>query len=268
MTTTGVPLPPSGAGDRDASTRRGLEVLLALGSETAVDHGPLGVTRIAELLGREKSQVSRTLKTLAEFGLVERDPDTRGYRLGWRIYALASVAGERHILDAGRPILQQLVREFGESAYLSVRHGAESITILAESAVNRVQAASWVGRTTPIHCTAVGRALLMDDDDDAVRAVLDGVPLLQLAPRTATSIDVVLERLAAARTTGVAVADEEVEAGLISVAVPVRDARGRVTAAINVAGPKYRFGEHVGRAEAELRVAADRLSAALRGASG
>jgi DNA-binding IclR family transcriptional regulator len=240
-------------------------VLLALGSETAVEQGTLGVTRIAELLGREKSQVSRTLKTLSEFGLVERDPETRGYRLGWRIYALASVAGERLILDIGRPILQQLVSEFGESAYLSVRHGAESITILAESASSRVQSAGWVGRTTPLYCTAVGRALLMDDDEATVRALLANTPLLQLAPQTACSIDIVVERLEEARATGVAIADEEVEAGLISVAVPVRDPQGRVIAAINVAGPKYRFNDHIDRAGVYLQTAADQISTALRG---
>ena len=121
--------------------RRGLEVLLALGSDAAVEQGSLGVTRIAELLGREKSQVSRALKTLAEVGLVERDADTLEYRLGWRVFALATVAGEQRILDAGRPVLQELSREFGESAYISVRQGAESLTVLAESAAARVQSA-------------------------------------------------------------------------------------------------------------------------------
>ena len=82
--------------------RRGLEVLLSLGSDAAIAHGGLGVTRIAEMLGREKSQVSRTLKTLAEYGLVDRDPDTLAYRLGWRIYALASLAGEPRLLDEAR----------------------------------------------------------------------------------------------------------------------------------------------------------------------
>ena len=93
--------------DRETSIRRSLEVLLSLGSEPAIESGGLGVTRIADLLGREKSQVSRTLKTLATFGLVDRDPDTLAYRLGWRIYALASLAGDRRLLDLARPILKR-----------------------------------------------------------------------------------------------------------------------------------------------------------------
>ena len=55
----------------------------------------MGVTRISEALGREKSQVSRALKALAEYGLVERNRDALTYRLGWRIYALASSRASR-----------------------------------------------------------------------------------------------------------------------------------------------------------------------------
>src|ERR1700685_289722 len=104
--TPGVPVsqPPVGTadaskpgrvgGERETSIRRGVEVLLSLSSEESLDTGGLGVTRISELLGREKSQVSRALKALHEYGLVERTKDN-GYRLGWRLYALAQMARER-----------------------------------------------------------------------------------------------------------------------------------------------------------------------------
>lgn len=240
-------------------------MLLALGTDAAIEQGTLGVTRIAETLGREKSQVSRTLKTLSEFGLVERDPETRGYRLGWRIYALASVAGERLLLDAGRPVLQQLVADFGERAFLSVRNGAESITILSESAPTRVQSTGWVGRTAPLYCTAVGRALMVDEPDAIVRQVLGALPMVPAGPNTATDVDGFMERLDHARRSGYAVADEELEIGLLSVAAPVRNAQGLVVAAVNVSGPKYRFQTHLADAGERLIEAADRLSDALRG---
>ena len=58
------------------------------------------MTRIAELVGREKSQVSRTLQVLSEDGLVDRDPDTRAYRLGWRLFALAARAGDSRLAES------------------------------------------------------------------------------------------------------------------------------------------------------------------------
>src|ERR1700731_4422926 len=93
---------PGAVGERETSIRRGVEVLLSLANEETVAAGGLGVTRIAELLGREKSQVSRSLKALSEYGLVERNADS-SYRLGWRLYALAQLAGERRLLEAAAP---------------------------------------------------------------------------------------------------------------------------------------------------------------------
>ena len=73
--------------------RRELAILTVLGGEEAVEDGDLGTVRIADLIAREKSQVSRTLKTLADSGFVDRDAATLHYRLGWRSFALAAGAG-------------------------------------------------------------------------------------------------------------------------------------------------------------------------------
>ncbi len=84
---------PRGAestGPRETSIRRGIETFLVVASEGAAERGGLSVTAIAEQLGREKSQVSRALAALADYGLLDRDPDTNAYRLGWRIYAIAN----------------------------------------------------------------------------------------------------------------------------------------------------------------------------------
>jgi IclR family transcriptional regulator, KDG regulon repressor len=95
------------------SLRRGLAIVLALGEEEANGNETLGVVQITELVGREKSQASRTLQTLAEFGVVERDAVTRGYRRGWRVYALAARAGEPRLLTAARPAIERLVETVG-----------------------------------------------------------------------------------------------------------------------------------------------------------
>src|SRR5215472_10758427 len=71
-----------------AGLRRDLEILDLL-ADPQIRTG-LGVSRIAEMLGREKSQISRALKALEAEGMVERDPQTLEYRLGWRIYAFAA----------------------------------------------------------------------------------------------------------------------------------------------------------------------------------
>jgi DNA-binding IclR family transcriptional regulator len=130
-----------------------------------------------------------------------------------------------------------------------------------------VRTTGWVGRTTPLYCTAVGRALLIDEADDAVRQILAALPMERVGPSTATDAATFMERLDTARASGYAIADEELEAGLVSVAAPVRDPQGHVIAAINLAGPKYRFEGHVDAAGTRLIEAAEGLSTALRGAA-
>jgi DNA-binding IclR family transcriptional regulator len=148
-----------------------------------------------------------------------------------------------------------------------VLHGAETITILSESAPTRVQSMGWVGRTAPIYCTAVGRALLVDEPDGAILQLLASRSMDQVGPNTATTPKAYMERIAEARERGFSVADEELEAGLVAVATPVRNPEGRIIAAINISGPKYRFDSSIDQAGVRLIDAARNLSAALKGMS-
>ncbi len=240
--------------ERETSIRRGVEALLTLASDEAAAEGGLGVTRVARMLGREKTQVSRTLATLAEYGLVDRDPDTRAYRLGWRIYAMAQMAGSRHLLDSARPLLAGLVARFGEGAHLSVLQGGEVVTVLSEQSPHAVRAVNWIGRNTPAHCTSAGKALLLDRTTEELEALFD----LDTARRVAAAI-------AESRDRGYAIADEEMDAGLTAAAAPVRDGHGRIVAAINVSGPSFRVRARLAEIGAGVAAAAAELSAALSG---
>src|SRR3979409_1490573 len=102
---------------------RGLSVLQALAGAEASSRGGLGVVRLAELVGSDKSQTSRTLVTLAEHGLVERGADNLYYCIGGRVSARAAGAGEPRLLAAAPRLLRELVHQLGESAHLSVRQG-------------------------------------------------------------------------------------------------------------------------------------------------
>jgi IclR family KDG regulon transcriptional repressor len=251
------------APDRETSIRRGIEVLLSLGSDEAMRDGGMGVTRISERLGREKSQVSRALKALAEYGLVERNRDALTYRLGWRIYALAGLAGRPRIVDEAGPRLRALAAETQERAHLSVLQGPEVLTLLSESPGRTVEAVGWVGRMTPAYCTSAGQALLLDHDRDELDQLFAGVELRRLGPNAITDLDALAARLQRAARDGYALCDEEFEAGLLAVAAPVRDVGGTIVAALNVSAPKFRVE---GREHELIRAVCDRaaeLTAAL-----
>lgn len=248
--------------ERETSIRRGVEVLLSLATEEALAGSGLGVTRISELLGREKSQVSRALKALSEYGLVERDKDA-GYRLGWRLYALAQLAGERRLLEAAGPMMRRLAHSLGERVHLSVLQGAETLTVLSESPGRSVETTGWAGRVTPAYCTSAGRALLLDWDTDELVAVFGQVDFISRTPKTVRTPRKLAAAVAAAREDGFVVVDGEFEPDLIGVAVPVRDARGAIIASLNASAPRYRFVDRVSEAAGELAAVSANLSREL-----
>jgi DNA-binding IclR family transcriptional regulator len=249
--------------DTATSLRRGVGVLSALHGDEALAAGGLGVLRIAELVGSDKSQVSRTLKILAEYGLVDRDPHTRAYRLGWRLFALASRAGDTQLLAAAAPVVRELGRTLGERSHLSVLQGTEVLTLLSEPSEHAVQAAGWVGRLVPAYCSSSGQALLLDHSREELRDRLGGVRLVRLGPNAPRSLAELSRRIEQARERGYAKVDEEFEPGLVAAAAPVRDFRGRIVAALNVSGPKFRFGGRLDEAGAEAAAAAATLSGRL-----
>ncbi len=251
------------ASDRETSIRRGIEVLLSLGSDEAMREGGMGVTRISERLGREKSQVSRALKALAEYGLVERNRDALTYRLGWRIYALAELAGQPRVLEEAGPRLRALASETQERAHLSVLQGPEVLTLASESPGRVLEAVGWVGRVTPAYCTSTGQALLSDHERDELELLFSGVELHRLGPNTVRDLDELAVRLERVRAAGYAVSDEEFEAGLLGIAAPVRDVSGAIVAALNVSAPKFRVEGREQELIDAVRASAADLTAAL-----
>ncbi len=188
--------------------RRGLSVLVALGDDEALASGGLGVTRLAEVVGSEKSQVSRTLKVLGEYGFVDRDPATLAYRIGRRLFALAGRAAHAHVLTVARPALKQLVEDLAETAHLSLLQGSQVVTLLSETPNRAVQAAGWSGRTVPVSCTSSGRALLFDHDESEVRQLLRGAELDGAGPNRPRTVEELVDRIGTARSRGFALVDE------------------------------------------------------------
>lgn len=232
-----------------AALARGLHVLCALAEPEAARSG-LGVVKLAEALRADKSQLSRTLQTLDEHGFVERDPDSRAYRLGPRVFALAAHAAEDRLLAEAAPVLRDLVRRLGESVHLSVRTGDHVLTLLSESPAASIHAPARVGGLTPLASTSAGRVLVLDLEQSELEAL--GVGAASAA-------------IEEARRTGYAIVREEFEPGLVAAAAPIRNHSGRVIAALNVSAPSFRFDAQLEAAAQVVAVAARALSLRLGG---
>ncbi|MDQ6709489.1 MAG: IclR family transcriptional regulator [Candidatus Dormibacteraeota bacterium] len=250
------------AADSGTSLRRGLTILDALASGRAGQQA-VGVVRLAELIGTDKSQVSRSLKILAEEGFVERDPVTLGYRVSSRFFAVASVGGEQRLLAIAPGMMAVLVGRLNERVHLSVLQGHEVLTVATESPNRAIEAAGWVGRTNPSYCTSSGRALLLDHSLDELKRLLATVEFKRLAPGGPRTVGELYRKIEAAQPRGYAIVEQEFEPGLLAVAAPVRNFQGRIVAAVNVSAPKYRFAPHVKAAARDIVALAGELSASL-----
>lgn len=253
------------ATEQSPSVHRAAAILDFLGSDEAAERDGVGVVEIARAIGREKSQVSRALRVLEQTGLVQRDPDTRGYRLGWRIFTLAANTSRQRLLAETPPVLRRLVAATGERAHLSVLSDDSALTLLSHSPMRSLQAGGWVGRSTPLHNTSSGRVLLFDHSEDDVRQLFADTPFTATGPRAPRDVDDLLTRLARDRKRGYSLVDEEFEQGLVAAAAPIRDFRGRVFAALNVSAPKFRMKDRLDAAGRAVAAAAAPISRAMAG---
>jgi IclR family transcriptional regulator, KDG regulon repressor len=238
---------------QEPAVRRSVALLLALGGDEAMEGGGLGVKRLSELTGNEMSRVSRTLEVLSESRLVDRDPSSLLYRLGWRFYALAARAGNPQLRSAGHSFVRLMTDEFGERAHLSVLDGREVLTIISKSPAHTIQAAGWVGRSHPYpYCTSAGRALLFGHSEAELSTLLGDLEFNPPGPNGPRSFADFATRLERERRQGWVYTDEEFEPGLVGVAAPVFNFDGRVVAALNLSAPKF-------RAEKALQAAGPRV---------
>lgn len=228
-------------------------------------HTDLGPVEIAQRLSLHKSTIHRLLASLERYGYICRQPVTGKYGLGLKLFELGSRAVARLNLDAhARPVLEELVAETGETAHLAVMDRGQMVSVVFAESPRTVRTPATVGRRTPVHCTAVGKAMLASLPQPALAAVLDHQTLQAYTRKTLTTRAALVRDLERIRKRGYAVDDEEIEDGLRCVGAAVRNHSGNAVASISIAGPAFRIGRSRIPAVGRLVVAAaEQLSVKL-----
>jgi IclR family transcriptional regulator, acetate operon repressor len=196
---------------------------------------------IARELHVHRSTALRLLGTLERHAMVERDPRSAKYRLGRRLPQLASVVtGESDLRSLARPVCESLASALGETVTLDVLVADEIVPIEQATASTSVVGVNWLGRRTPVHCTASGKVILAFGPA-AVRERLLGRPLERSTAHTITGGADFKAQMTEALEDGFARTYEELEVGLDAIAAPVFAAGGEVVAALDVSGPSHRL---------------------------
>jgi DNA-binding IclR family transcriptional regulator len=202
----------------------------------------LRVTVLAGRLGLHKSTVSRILATLQQEGLVDQNPETGKYRLGLGLISLAGVAlGRLDVRGVSQPYLNRLVEVSQETVNVTVMDGRECVNIERVASPKPIRYVGWIGRRTPLHCTAAGKVLIAEISEEKRYSLLPS-PLTAYTDRTIIDVSMLDRSVNQTRKQGYAIVHEEFEEGFSAVAAPVYDLSGAVAGAISISGPSYRLG--------------------------
>lgn len=228
------------------------------------DEFELGVSEIGKRLGLAKSTVHRLASTLVRERILERNARDGKYRLGLVLFELGSMVRRKMDVSAEAwPRLKALMESTGETVHLGVLDDHSVIYINRIESRQAIRIGFGQGIRAPLHCTALGKALLAYQPQEFIEATIAG-GLPRRTAATITSPHALRQELAAIRVRGYAIEDEEIETGLRSIATVVRNDAGDVIAAIGVAGPAHRMTRKAQLACArELTGAADAVSRRL-----
>jgi DNA-binding IclR family transcriptional regulator len=230
--TTARDHPPEEAGE-DTSFARGLRILL-----TIADRGEVRAEELSALLETPASTVYRYLRTLMEFGFVDRR-DGR-YLIGPRlVIGSGSNVTSEQLIRVADPVLRFLVTETGETAVIMRRIGLSAVCLHQVESANALRVAFELGAMLPLHAGATNRVLLAyalpEIVDEVVARGLEAV-----TPDTPTETTL-LDTLEDIRTTGVGRSEGELVSGSVGIAAPIfRD--GAIVGAVGVVGPTDRCG--------------------------
>jgi len=223
------------------SIDRVIDILEALAEEKGV----CGITALSKKTGLHKSTVHRLLNTLLQRGYIEKEPGNDNYQLGMKILFLGSAILDRmDIRRIAKPFLEELSKLTKEVVHLAILDNGETVYIdKVEGTNSSIRMYSQIGKRGPVHCTGVGKVLLSGLSDSEVEGILLEKGMEKYTENTITDIAAFKAHLKEVRQRGYALDEREHEEGIRCAAVPIRDLKGRIIAAISVSGPIMRFTE-------------------------
>lgn len=211
------------------SLERGLAVIRAFGP----DRSQLTLSEVARKTGLTRAAARRFLLTLAELGYVRSDG--RMFSLRPRVLELGyAYLSSVSLPEIAQPHLEELVATVHESSSVSVLDDQDVVYIVRVPTSRIMTVSIAVGTRFPAYATSMGRVLLAALPPDELDRYLSTAILRPLTRLTVIDPDQLRAMLETIQAEGCAVMDQELEEGLRSAAVPIRDASGRVIAAVNV----------------------------------
>lgn len=202
----------------------------------------LTLSQIAAIVEMDLSAAQRFTYTLTELGYLDKDEETKTYSLSPLVFELTyHYLSSNELVNRAAPYVQHLSVQTGETANITVLHHADVVFVYRIASQHVFNANIMVGARMPAFCSAPGLAMMAFLQPEEVDAIFAASELVKHTPHTVTDPKAIRDRLEEIRHNGYAHTEEELFLGDISTAAAIRDARGRVIAAVNVAIAKHRW---------------------------
>lgn len=263
-------LPPAATAAKNTvqSLAKGFRILEAFTAQES----ELTMAEVARRSGMDNATAFRFLNTLVDIGYVQRVPNTRLFRLSFKVLDLGfNAIAHSDLRTRARPILRELVGEVSEAASIGVLEGSEVFYAeRIQAGLTRLGVDIRIGSRVPAYSTAVGHAILAWLPRETQIRILEAQPRRKLTETTVTDMDVLLGRLDRVREVGYAVSDQENVSGLYVIAAPVLDLDGIPLAGLSVAAPAFQttLAQFEAATAAPVQAAARDLSKALQTTGG
>ncbi|MEV7616824.1 IclR family transcriptional regulator [Streptomyces sp. NPDC089799] len=257
----GTPTPGTRAG-RTSAAGTALEKSMRILEAVAAPGGPHRLTDLAAAAGVPKSSTHRILASLAEQGYVRAETESR-YGAGPRLRGLSALVAGGEPESIGR-ILDGLRAATGQTVHLAL-HSGRTVTYIRKLESDRpFRTASRVGMRMPLHCTAIGKAVLAGLPTAEVRALTGAAGPAGRTPNTLTTAAALEAELARVRARGFAVDDEENEPTIRCVGAAVPGPDGRPVGGVSVTTVTFLTGrEELESYAPAVRAAAEALAPLL-----
>ncbi|MFT6693794.1 MAG: IclR family KDG regulon transcriptional repressor [Neolewinella sp.] len=205
----------------------------------------LGISAMAKRLGLAKSTVYRMASTLAQEGLLEKNPANDKYRLGIALFGFGTLVRRRmDVSNEARSILMDLRSKVNETVLLSIPEQYDIMCVNHFESTQAVHIRTDIGVRKPMASTAEGIVYLAFREEAAIDDVLS-LGLAQRTPATVTDPDKIRKKIREAAKRGFAVDHQESDVGMCCISAPLFNAEGTVVACITIAGPAQRMSKTV-----------------------
>lgn len=230
------------------SLKKSIEVL-----ECFIERQPLGVTEISEKLGLYKSSVHNILMTFMAMGYIERDLESRKFRLGVSVMSLSRAFKDGlNITKIAVPVMQDIVREAGELVYLSIPRNGEVVYLEAVYPGNqRLVRKSVAGEHSKMYCTGVGKAFLSVMNQQEMEKHIEG-KLKSFTENTITDKAELRKEIEMTRKRGYGVDNMELMFGIKCVGVAILNYEGEIEAGLSISAPSLRMNDEKIQVYAEI----------------